>query len=171
LPAGQPAVIMPAFDQTIQEVHMTKKTATWLKAWSIASAGLGLLIALSAFPMFAWPTNLFLDLAFWPIDGSPQLASPDARLFAVIAGGLTAGWCLLLGMLFDRAYRTADNGLVRLAVISMVGWFVIDSIGSIAVGAWMNAIMNAAILAGFLVPLLAGSQAFSNGVAAADRAR
>jgi hypothetical protein len=138
---------------------MSNASLAWLRTWAIAIAAAGLLMALSALPGLDWPTRLFVDIADWPIDGSPGLASPEGRLLAVICGSVTAGWCTLIALLADRAGRTADAGPLRCAIISLAVWFVLDSLGSIAVGAWMNAVMNTMILAGFAVPMLAGGRA------------
>jgi hypothetical protein len=133
---------------------MTTNVASALKAWSLAMMCVGLVFVAAAVPALDWPARLFLDITFWPIDGRPDALSPELRLLSVIGGGVTAGWCLLLGLLFDRAHRQSDRELLRLAVISLLCWFVVDSLGSIAVGAWMNAVLNTIILAGFVLPLL-----------------
>ncbi len=132
---------------------MTSNVAALLKAWSIAMIGLGLLFVAAAWPVLDWPARLFLDIAFWPIDGRPEGLNPEQRLLSVIGGGLTVGWGVLLVLLFDRAHRTGDDELSRLAVTGLLAWFIVDSLGSIVVGAWMNAIINTALVAGFVIPL------------------
>jgi hypothetical protein len=125
----------------------------WVRVWAAASAAVGVVMVAAVATPVDWPLALFADIAFWPIDGAPAITTPDARLFAVIAGGLTAGFCATVGLTLDHAMRSGDVALVRTATVGLLVWFVLDSTGSLAAGAWMNVPLNAAILAGFLIPI------------------
>lgn len=126
---------------------------TWLRFWSAAVAGTGFLVVVTLAAGVDWPLQLFTDLAFWPLDGSPRAMAPETKFFAAIVGGLTAGLCVMAGLVLDRALRAGDIHLARIATTGFVTWFVVDSLGSLAVGAWMNVVLNAVILLGFLVPV------------------
>lgn len=131
----------------------TRTRIASLKAASALVIAFGLLIALSSLPSAAAPTAFLLDLIFWPLDGGETMAAPSSRLFAAISGGVMAGWGVLLWLLTTRLYR--DNPeLARTLITASIGiWFVVDSLGSIAAGAVLNAVFNLVFLELFLIPL------------------
>ena len=133
---------------------MTDGTAKWLRFWTLLMGVIGVGMAAAAWPALDGPMRLLLDIAYWPIDGHPNALGPDGRLGAVMDGALLAGWSVLLAGLFAHIHKSGDGSLLRPTLISLSVWFVLDSLGSIAVGAWMNAILNVGILAGFVVPIL-----------------
>lgn len=125
--------------------------------WSLANAALGtVLVAMAVVPAIDLPLRLLLDLVFWPIDGQPAALSRDGRLMTVISGAVLAGWGVLMARLFAAPAGSADVPGALLQGLAV--WFVLDSVGSIAVGAWPNAVLNAVILAGFLAPLRASTR-------------
>ncbi|MEN0067937.1 MAG: hypothetical protein AAGA48_37755 [Myxococcota bacterium] len=84
-----------------------------------------------------------LGWLFWPEPAAVGMG-PWGRLAFVIAGGLMAGWGVTL-LLADR--YTLPQALVA----GMLTWFVVDSLGSVAVGAVGNLIPNTLTLVPFLV--------------------
>lgn len=124
-----------------------------LKIASAALIGLGGAVALAAHPATDGVTRLVADLVFWPVDGSPALDHPAARLLAAIGGGVMIGWGAMLWLVATRLLPTdaaLAGSLVRTGVIA---WFVVDSIGSFVAGAPINAVLNLGFLALFLLPL------------------
>lgn len=125
----------------------------WLKFACAIVVGFGLLTSVSVFPGTAGPVQLLADLVFWPIDGAQSLAAPETRLVLAIAGGISAGWGVLLWFIVARIYPREPE-LARSAIlISVSTWFVIDSVGSVVAGAPLNAFLNIGFLLMFAIPL------------------
>lgn len=130
-----------------------RRTETWLKAASGIVIGFGLLGLLGTLPATSAPTQFLTDLAFWPLDGAPNSAAPETRLFWGILAGLLCGWGLLLWQITTRLLPR-DPELARTLILTSIGtWFVIDSAGSLAAGAPVNALMNVGFLLLFVLPL------------------
>ncbi len=125
-----------------------------LKAGAVLLMLFGLVVAAAAVPTLSAPTVFLLDLALWPLDGAQSLAAPESRLLCAVGGGMLVGWGALLFLVVDRL-SAADGALVRkMVLVSVSSWFVVDSAGSIAAGAPMNALFNVGFLALFALPLL-----------------
>ncbi|HRK19449.1 MAG TPA: hypothetical protein PK970_10875 [Hyphomicrobiaceae bacterium] len=120
--------------------------------WSLVNAAVGAaLVAMAAIPAIDLPLRVLLDLVFWPMDGQPEVLSRDGRLMTVVSGGVLAGWGVLMARVFAAPAGATDLASALLQGLAV--WFVLDSAGSIAVGAWPNAVLNTVLLAGFLIPL------------------
>ena len=130
------------------------RALSWLKA-----AGL-LLIAIGVF--FSWATSgplvvvneAFVDLVFWPFDGTQTYAAPETKLLSGIAGGLTVGIGIAVWMIAREVFTTDPGRARRIILAMMLGWFVVDNIGSVIAGAWFNVVVNVAILAMVCWPLV-----------------
>jgi hypothetical protein len=128
-------------------------TAKLLQAGAILLIVFGLATALAAHPVTAGITRFLADLIIWPVDGRETLASPDARLLAAIGGGLMAGWGLMIWLVAGRLYPRDPELARTLILASVAAWFVIDSLGSVAAGAPLNAVLNVVFLLVFWLPL------------------
>ncbi|MGF1477674.1 MAG: hypothetical protein ACFB6S_19180 [Geminicoccaceae bacterium] len=129
-------------------------TVFWLKIAAGVVIGFGILAALAAHPGTAAPFRLLADLVLWPIDGAQSLATDESRILCAIAGGLMCGWGVLLWLVADRLPAQAPGLVKPLILASVVSWFVVDSLASVAAGAPLNAVLNAGFLAMFVVPLI-----------------
>lgn len=104
-------------------------------------------------PLMSW-VEAFLDLAYQPLNGLEKVNENAALLLNAILGGVLAGFGVMIWLVADRVYRQ-DQALGRsLILIPLCCWFLCDSLGSILAGAWFNAVINIAILAAFLLPLI-----------------
>ncbi len=111
----------------------------------------GSVIALASLPATAAPTVFLADLVLWPIDGG-QSFTPESRLLSAILGGVMLGFGTTLVVLVARFYPR-DPELVRTVILAGVWvWFVADSLGSLAAGAPLNALLNVGFLLAFLIP-------------------
>lgn len=98
--------------------------------------------------------DVFIDLAHQPVDGGQKVADDAGRLLNAILGGVLIGFGVMIWLVAERVYR-GDETLGRtLILIPLLSWCVTDGLGSILAGAWFNAVLNLAILAAFLAPLL-----------------
>ena len=125
----------------------------WLKLASLSVIGFGILGVLATLPALSGVARLFIDLAFWPVDGVPATPTPESRLLWAILNGIVIGWGVLLWQVTTRVYASTPD-LGRTMILTSVGiWFVVDSAGSVAAGAPVNALMNVTFLLLFFIPL------------------
>lgn len=134
---------------------MTKFWRTWLDMWCGAVGVFGLVVIGGAFAATDAPIAALLA-AF----GGPEVAGPMTRTlrFALgLMGAVSLGWAFTFHAFFDAAHRLGTAGAPAWCrVCWAVGiWFVVDSGLSIATGFALNAVSNAVLLVGFLVPVLA----------------
>lgn len=133
---------------------MTKFWRTWLDIWCGTVGIFGLVVIGGAFAATDAPIAALLA-AF----GGPEVADPMTRTlrFALgLMGAVTLGWAFTFHVFFDAAHRLGAAGAPAWRrVCWAVGiWFVVDSALSIATAFALNAVSNAVLLAGFLVPVL-----------------
>jgi hypothetical protein len=111
--------------------------------------GLGLFSAATVIPALTPVLTLFLDLAFFPVDGAPGASDAAHCFLAGTLGGLCVGWGVsLLAIVQGRSLRIA-------VIAGGIAWFLTDSTASALSGAPMNALYNLGFLAVFLLPLTA----------------
>ena len=120
------------------------------------SAGLtiGLGLSMAALPYLPAVYGPLADAVFWPLDAAPGSDDPLARLMTAITGGVIAGWGVMLALLSGAVWRADPEGVRRAALWGFGAWFVIDSAGSVAVGAPANVLPNLAFLASVTLPLM-----------------
>ncbi len=128
----------------------------WLEMASlIALIAFGLLGAAASWPPAQEPWRLFMDLAMWPLDGTPSGFAPEARLMNAIGGGITVGWGVTMWLLARGPMRSGDTSLAGPMLGGLCAWFVTDSAASIAANAPFNAALNVPFFLLFAAPLLA----------------
>ncbi|KIC22611.1 hypothetical protein [Leisingera sp. ANG-Vp] len=125
-----------------------------LKTIAVLSAVFGLALVLALATPLSYAFGLFLDLAFLPLDSGQQLRPGAASLMTAISGGLMCGFCVLIYLVTKHVYTENPSLGRRLLLPALLAWYIPDSLGSFAAGAWFNTVMNTALLALFLVPLL-----------------
>jgi len=127
------------------------RPATQLKLASLATLGFAVIIGLGSHDLTDGVVQWFADLLFWPL-GDAQEFTDEARLLAAILGGVMASWAILLWLLTDALADDHPELLRRLIFTTMTIWFVIDGIGSVAAGAWLNVVGNLGFLVLFILP-------------------
>ncbi|KIC37377.1 hypothetical protein [Leisingera sp. ANG-M7] len=125
-----------------------------LKTVSILGTAFGLAMVLALVTPLGAVLSLFIDLAFLPVDGAQALSPGAASLMTAISGGLMCGFCVLIYLVTERIYSTDPALGRRLLLPALLAWYIPDSLGSLASGAWFNVAMNTAFLGLFLVPLV-----------------
>lgn len=126
----------------------------WLKTAAVLSAAFGLAMVLALATPLAHGLGVFLDLAFLPLDGGQRLQPGPAALMTAISGGLMCGFSVLIYLVTQHIYSTGPALGRRLLIPALLAWYVSDSLGSLAAGAWFNAVLNTPFLLLFLAPLL-----------------
>ena len=134
-----------------------QSSITGLKVACFVTIGFGVLMSFSLFTPAMAITEYLFDFVFFPIDGIQSVSTDAGRLLLAISGGIMAGWGVMIFLLATKFYPT--NPMVGRAVIlpGILVWFLADSLGSIVVGAWVNAILNTGLLALFIIPVLSYS--------------
>ena len=101
------------------------------------------------------PARVMLDILAWPYGDNTPVWEPNIKWLSSIS----AGMLLMVGMLFlgliAPAVQAGDKRVACISLLAMIGWFVIDSAGSIASGFASNAVFNIGILLPICIPLLA----------------
>jgi hypothetical protein len=100
------------------------------------------------------PLRFLADLLFLrPGDGADRLTDYN-HLADAIAGGVMIGWGAMIWMVADRLLAPASAAtrqeIKRIILVSLGLWFVTDSAGSIAAGAWVNAVVNSSLVVVFV---------------------
>jgi hypothetical protein len=126
----------------------------WLSIASLVTAASGLMIAAAATPALNAPTAFLTELVVGRFDGAPTLDAAIVRLLCAVAGGVLAGWALMV-WLVAKLILPIDFALGRrLVLASITTWFIVDSSMSIAAGAPLNVLGNIGFLIAFLPPVL-----------------
>jgi hypothetical protein len=135
-------------------------TITWLKAATLVLVILGgIVLALGAFPPLSGGARLFADIVFWPLDGVQTVTAPETRLFAAIGGGAFVGMGVMVWLLASQGFAI-DPAFTRHTIMAgILGWFVTDSVGSLAAGSPGNALLNVPLMLAFILPLLRSPRA------------
>jgi hypothetical protein len=126
----------------------------WLNIWCVAVIVFGLALAGAGLEA----TDGVAELLFGIIGPPGEMAwTPHLRFTTALMGAVTMGWGLTFLATFMAAHRLGDQAgpVWRMLTLGVVVWFVVDSGLSVATGFWLNAVSNTALLAGYLVPVLA----------------
>lgn len=130
------------------------QTARWLKAASGFCILIGLAMTLAPFTFLAPGLNLFVDLAHLPLDRAQEIKTETEALLTAISGGLLCGLGAAVWLMAERLYANDPTLARRMILITLMAWYIPDSLGSLAAGAGFNVVMNSGFLALFVVPLL-----------------
>ncbi len=127
---------------------------TWITAWCGFVMVFGAALTLVALPATdALPRWIFAVISQNPASDA-LLAQPAMRFGFGLQGALTIGLALtFLGM--ARAAETGGAPVWRSMTLALTTWFVLDSGISVITGFPLNAVSNALVMAGYLIPVLA----------------
>lgn len=118
----------------------------WLKVAAVVIGSFAPVFFLGTMPATAEPARLTLDLLGWPIDGATTYASPDTHFLSALTGGFLLGWAVLVWRLASDVHDIAPELVRRAVLASILGWFVLDSAGSVASGNISNVGFNVLVL-------------------------
>lgn len=137
---------------------MTPTSAqTALKAAAAFCIAIGLAMAAAPFTALAPGYDLFLDIAHLPLDSGQRITTETEALLSAISGGLLSGLGAAVWLTAHHLYPRYPALASRIITLTLAAWYIPDSAGSLAAGAWFNVVMNTGFLALFLIPLgLAG---------------
>lgn len=131
---------------------MTNFWRRWLAVWCIAAGLFGAVLTGAAFPATDGPARALLAFQNPAADATMTAA---LRFSVALMGAVTLGWAVTIWAAIVAADRLGAQGrpVWGWLVMSVVGWFVIDSGLSIATGFALNTVSNAVLLVGFLWPV------------------
>ncbi|QTN35419.1 excinuclease ABC subunit A [Cognatishimia activa] len=130
------------------------KSIKSLKITIIASAGFALFMFASLFTPLREVMSFFLDLVHMPLDGAQNLSRDTEEVLTAISAGIFFGFCVLLWQVTTEVYVKDPLLGRRMILSSVIAWYVIDTTGSLIVGAWMNGILNTVFLIALISPVL-----------------
>ena len=130
------------------------KSIKSLKITIIASAGFALFMFASLFTPLREVMSFFLDFVHMPLDGAQNLSRDTEEVLTAISAGIFFGFCVLLWQVTTEVYVKDPLLGRRMILSSVIAWYVIDTTGSLIVGAWMNGILNTVFLIALISPVL-----------------
>lgn len=119
---------------------------SWLLVTAIVVGAFGPVFSLGTVSSSDALPQLSLDLLWWPIDDQQRFADSGMRFLSALTGGFLFGWGVTIFCLRRWVYDVAPEPTRRAVVAGVLAWFVLDSAGSIAVGAVSNAFFNVLVL-------------------------
>ncbi|MHA2373803.1 MAG: hypothetical protein ACXAEB_12350 [Candidatus Thorarchaeota archaeon] len=84
------------------------------------------------------------------------------NLLSAVIGGTLFGWGLMIGLLSYRLMRTPEDWIWSVITISVLAWYVLDTLGSLLAGSSLNILLNTSILILALPPIIANRQTIVN---------
>lgn len=118
----------------------------WLKVCAVGVGAFGPVFFLGSMLPTSGLARFTLDVVSLPYDGIQTFVDPTTRFLSAITGGVMFGWAVLIWGLSGQVYDANPEGVRRGVVAGMVGWFVLDGLGSVVSGNASNVGFNLALL-------------------------
>lgn len=131
-----------------------KAAANFMRFMAIASFLSALLFATGAMNDPTGSLSQFLAIIIPGSEGVGAIANPESKVGFAIAGGVFAGFMVMILLITAPAIERGDKAITRATVYALLIWYVVDSGASVAGGAPLNALSNALFLILYLLPLL-----------------
>ncbi|HIE40255.1 MAG TPA: hypothetical protein EYP76_02365 [Thiomicrorhabdus sp.] len=109
---------------------------------------------LAPYTSFNISARFLLDLLDWPVDSMPNILDQNTKWLSAIGASLLAAFAILLGGIVAPAIREGNTHVAKVALWAIAVWFVIDGLGSIAVGIPSNVFFNTIYLIAMIAPLI-----------------
>lgn len=123
-----------------------------LKLSSLITVVFGVMSVMASSPLTQKPWLLLLDFLDWPFDGVPSSFSKESFILNAVLGGVMIGWGVLLYFVSDELQKSPR--MLKAMIVSLLCWFVSDSLGSFVSGVYGNIYLNVVFLTMYLYPLL-----------------
>lgn len=105
--------------------------------------------------------NLFVDAMHWPVDGKQAIDTETERTLIAILGGIMIGLAAFVWQITTHVYRQNPTRGMQMITISLLAWYIPDSLGSVLTDAWINVVMNSVFLALFLAPIYLAKKSYA----------
>jgi hypothetical protein len=138
----------------------------WLVVWALGVVLFGLVLAGGAFESTSAPVVWVLESLQGP---GEVVLDPTLRFSLAVMGCVSIGWAVMMLAVMRVAFRMADRAgpLWSAVTLGVVVWFITDSALSAATGFGLNIVPNLALLATYLIGVVAGG-AFRKPAAATE---
>lgn len=126
--------------------------------WLMAAAAGVAVFGLSMVLLPEWTQGFFNLLIFGAVAGNPGFGAEAVAYITFVSAVLGAvmwGWGVLMVKLLRGPFRRREPEAWWMLVISLVAWFVPDTLYSLASGFWPNAVLNSVFALVFAIPLWA----------------
>lgn len=90
---------------------------------------------------------------------TPEITTYIHQVYGVL-GAVMVGWSVQMFLHVKNTFTSGDRQAWIAIVLSLGIWFVLDSVLSIAMGYWQNAVLNVGFGSLFVIPLAASSKYF-----------
>lgn len=118
----------------------------WLLITAIVVGSFEPVFSLGSVYSLSEPARWTLDILSFPIDGLQNYEAPTTRFLTALTGGFLFGFGVCIFFLRQWVYDKAPDETRKAVVAGLLGWFVLDSCGSIASGNAINAFFNVIVL-------------------------
>jgi hypothetical protein len=85
------------------------------------------------------------------------------NLLSAVIGGTLFGWGLMIGLMSYRLMKVPEDWIWSIVTISVLAWYVLDTLGSLLASSSLNILLNTTILILALPPIIANRKAVVNG--------
>jgi hypothetical protein len=132
----------------------------WLYFAFVGSTIIGVaLVSASGTALFGW-WNGPIARNFWGRPAFPADADAYRGWITAVLGATLAAWSVLGALVTRSAFARRERWARDAIVASLVVWFPLDTIASMAAGVWVNVWFNVVALAALTPPLFATRTAF-----------
>ena len=126
----------------------------WMTGWCGAVGLVGIVLVGGGLEATSDPVRIL----FYFLNGSGELdLNPYLRFSLALLGAVTIGWSLTLMAVIrvaNQLEKQVSQSIWIGITASVIIWYAIDSILSIATGFWLNAVSNTIFSATFLIPVI-----------------
>lgn len=113
-----------------------------------------ILWATAPYTTINFPARLILDSLDWPLDNLSTPLDKNTQLLSSIGAGLLAAVAIFLALIVVPAIKEQNTKIINTAILAMLTWYIIDSVGSIASGVISNVFFNTVYIILTLIPLV-----------------
>jgi hypothetical protein len=119
---------------------------SYLRITAVVIGSFGPVFFLGTMAATAGPAEWALDFLSWPLDGRQHYDEPTTRFLSALTGGFLFGWGITVWCLQKCVYAIAPEGVRKSVLAGILGWFILDSAGSVASGNAANVFFNIIVL-------------------------
>lgn len=106
-----------------------------------------------------FPSRIILDLSDWPVDSLAVPLDRNTMWLSAIGAGLLGAVSIFLCGIVAPALKEGNKRVIRITILAMIFWYIMDSAGSIASGVNSNIFFNSIYLLLVLIPLVGAGKA------------
>lgn len=130
-----------------------EKRAKLMQLVGIIVSGYALLWALAPYDAINWPARFILSLSTANLSILAEPLTTHVKWLSAIGAGLLVAVAIFCYGIIAPAILKKDFNTLKFFKIAMITWYLIDSIGSLAAGVWLNILFNTIFLLILLLPV------------------